>query len=84
MKSVAAPQISPKVDRDVSKEALNCTVSIAADSIIDAISFVSCIVLWSQNKFFWNPAPSGFKFLSSARSGSGEIWNSQISYNSKY
>jgi len=30
-------------------------LSIAADSIADAISFIRCIVLWSQNKFSPNP-----------------------------
>jgi len=30
---------------EVTKEALNCTASIAADSIVDAISFIQRIVL---------------------------------------
>jgi len=57
---------------------------IAADSIVDAISFIRRIVLWSQNKFSPNPvpvSPAGFKFLNPARSGSGQIWNNQIRYN---
>jgi len=36
----------PKVaNSDVTKEALNCTASIAADSIVDAIRFIRSIVL---------------------------------------
>jgi len=29
---------------------------IAADSIVDASSFIICIVLWSENKLSQNPA----------------------------
>ena len=56
---------------------------IAADSIVDAISFIRHIVLWSENKFSPNPAlaPIKFEFPNLASSGSGCIWNSQISYN---
>jgi len=46
---------------------------IAADSIVDAISFITHIVLWSKNMFFPNPDPvpalAGFEFLNLARSG---------------
>jgi len=52
---------------------LNCTASIAADSIVDAISFIRPfrhIVLWSENKLSSNLAPdlAGFQFLNLARS----------------
>jgi len=40
---------------------------IAADSIVDAVSFVTCIVLWSENKLSPNPAVD----LSSK---SGQVW----------
>jgi len=55
---------------------------IAADSIVNGICFIRYIVLWSQNKFSPNPDPAGFEFLKAARSGSGQIWNSQIWYKS--
>jgi len=35
-----------------------CLIFIATDSIVDVISFITCIVLWSQNKFsgrIWVP-----------------------------
>jgi len=56
---------------------------IAADSIIDIISFIGHIVLWSENKFSTHPAlaPAEIEFLNPARSGSGRIWNSQIQSN---
>jgi len=42
---------------------------MAADSIVDAISFIRRIVLLSQNKFFPNPdpspAPAGFEIVKS-------------------
>jgi len=65
--------------------ALKCSASIAADSIVDAFSFIRRIVLWSENKFFPNPAPvpDGFQFLNPTRSTSGWIWKSQIQYNPK-
>jgi len=43
--------------------------------------FIGCIVLWSQIRFSSNPAPPKFEFLNSARSGSGQIWKSQIQNN---
>jgi len=52
---------------------------IAADSIVDAISFLRRIVLWSQNKYSANLslAPVGFELLNPARSDSGQVWNSK-------
>jgi len=43
--------LSKMANRDLPKEAMNCT----AFSIVDVISFISCVVLWSQNKFSPNP-----------------------------
>jgi len=54
---------------------------IAADSIIDAFSFIRRIVLWSENKFSPNLAPARCEFLNPARSVSCQISNSQIQYN---
>jgi len=54
---------------DVTKEALaselDCLL-ISADIIVDAVSCIGCIVLWSKDKFSPNPAPdlAGFEFLS--------------------
>ena len=58
-------------NKDITKEALNCTVSIAADSIIHGFGR---IVLWCQNKFSPNPALVTFEFLNLARSSSGRNW----------
>jgi len=38
---------------------------IAADSIVDAISFIRRIVLWSENKFSPNPAPISGRIVKS-------------------
>jgi len=56
-----------KLNSKATKKALNCTASIAADSIVDAISFITG-VLFCDPKTSSNPAWSG----------SGRIWKSQI------
>jgi len=84
-KFIAVPQTSKQWCNKGSTE-LYC-LFIAADSIVDAISFIRHIVLWPQNKFSPNPALVGFEFsefLNPARSGTGWIWKSQIRYNPKY
>jgi len=53
---------------------------VAADSIDGVISFIRRIVLWSENKFSPNPALAGYQFINLVRSGSSQIWNSQIRY----
>jgi len=45
---------------------------IADDNIVDIISFIGHIVLWSQNN------SHQIEFLNPARSSSCQIWNSQI------
>ena len=66
---------------DVTKEAMNPL--LAADSLVDAISFIRRIVLWSENRFSSNPVPepAGFEFLNLATSSSSLIWNSQYNPN---
>ena len=74
---------------DGTKETPNCTASVAAGSIVDAISFIRHTVLWCENKFsprsdqirswMWER----FEFWNPARSCSGRIWNNQIWYISR-
>jgi len=68
---------------DVTKKTLNRTASLVADSIVDAISFITGIVLWSENKSSPNLdlASARSEFLNPNRSGFNLIWNSQIRYN---
>ena len=71
-KFIAVPQIlskSGKPWRNKGSTELYC-LFIAADSIVDAISFIRRIVLWSENELSPNPdpAPAGFEFLNPLRS----------------
>ena len=67
---------------DVTKEALNCTAFITADSIADDISLIMHIVLRvnANTSSLQSPNPTGFEFLNVVRSGFG--W-SQIQHNPK-
>ena len=61
----------------MTKKALDSTAFlIAADSIVDAVSFIRCNVLWSENNFSPNLALVRFEFLNPARAGSGQTWKS--------
>jgi len=53
---------------NTTKEALNCTASIAADSIVDVNSFISSV---TQKQI--SAATARFEFLNPARSDSGQI-----------
>jgi len=72
---------------DVTEESLNCTDSLLQLTALltPLVPSIRCIVLWSENQFCPNldPAPdlAGFEFLNLARSGSSQIWKSQIQYN---
>jgi len=59
-------------------------IGLPASSIVDAISFIRRIDLWSENKFSQNSAPVPaefeFEFLNPAIFGFGRIWNSQMRY----
>jgi len=65
---IAVPKILSKTSKQwrVTKEALNCTASIAADSIVDAISFITG-VLFCDTKQFKQVIPK-------SASGSRWIW----------
>ena len=69
------------VNSDTTKEALNCTASVAADSIVNAISFIMGVLfcdpvtslsqiqlrLWPDlsSKIRPDPAPAGFEKVKS-------------------
>jgi len=57
IKFIAVPQISSKTGKQWTNKGsteLYC-LFIAADIVVDAVKFIRCIVLWSQNKFSPNP-----------------------------
>ena len=58
---------------------LYCLI-VAADNIVDAISFTKHTVLWFETKFS-QIHKFLHEFLNPARSGSSRIWNSPIRYN---
>jgi len=64
-KVIAVPQILLKTGKlwhDKGSTELYC-LFIAAGSVVDAISFIRCIVLWPQDKFSPNSDPAGFEFV---------------------
>jgi len=64
-KVIAVTQILSKTGSDVIKQAPNHTTClIAADNIVDTISFIRHIVQLPESKFSPNPAlaPAGFEF----------------------
>jgi len=63
-------------DSNATKESPNCTASIATDSIVDAVSFITGVLFHDQKtKFQPNSAsaPAEFEFQNPAKFGSGRI-----------
>ena len=75
---VAIPEILSKTGKQWQRRQQRTVLRFY--SIVDAVSFLWCIVVWCKNKFSPKRALAGFHFLTPTKSGSSRTWNSGIRY----